>query len=90
MHFMNGTGHWLGRGCLLLIMVVATPFVLIALIVLAGLALGAFTVSLPFLFVAGLIAGGIAGVGLGGTLAIRRIMAQRKQDSDGERPTLGL
>jgi multisubunit Na+/H+ antiporter MnhC subunit len=73
-------GSLLGRGCLVLAAILAAPFVLVGLIALGGLALGAFTVSLPFLFVLAVIAVGVAALALVISFAVRR---RRDANPDG-------
>jgi hypothetical protein len=71
-----GQGKWLGRGCLALALIVITPFVLIGVIALAGIALGAFTLSLPVLLVLGLAALVLAAVTLLVALGVRTIASR--------------
>ncbi len=72
----------LGRGCLALALVVVTPFIAVGLVALAGIALGAFTVSLPFLFVLALVALAVAVGALLVLFAVRRL-ARRRERNEG-------
>lgn len=64
---------------MLLALIVASPFLIIGAIVLAGLAVGAFTVSLPFLLVLGAIAVVAAAVAGAGVLIVRMILDRRRR-----------
>ena len=65
----------------------ATPFLVVGAIALAGVAFGAFTVTLPFLFILAAVATGLAAVGLLVAFAGRRI-AGRRGDRPAERTDL--
>ena len=69
-----------GRG--LALAVAATPFLVVGAIALAGIAFGAFTVTLPFLFVLAIVATGLAAVGLLVAFAGRRIAGRRPDRPD--------
>jgi hypothetical protein len=74
---MDERKSWLGRGCLALALLVMTPFLVVAIIALAGIGIGAFTMSLPFLFLLGVIALGVAAITLLVTFVIRMIVSRR-------------
>lgn len=77
---MTERKSWLGRGCLVLALVAVTPFLAVAIIAVAGIALGAFTVSLPFLFLLALIALAVAAVSLLVMFVVRGAIGRRGQE----------